>query len=64
MKIMTERPIGLERKAELAGGLSGACIGFAIGGPVGAAIVGFAGAYVGSMYDRVIKEEKERNDLR
>ena len=59
---MTERPIGFERRKELAGGLSGASIGFAIGGPVGAALCGYVGARIGSVLDEEDKANKERND--
>lgn len=47
-----DRPIGLERRNEVGKGLLGASIGFMLGGPFGAALLGYVGAISGSNDDR------------
>ena len=46
-----QRPVGAERRNEVGKGLLGASIGFAVLGPVGAALGGFIGARIGCAED-------------
>ena len=55
----TERPVGTERRNELGKGLLGASIGFAVLGPIGAAVGGFIGASIGCSEDN---ERKAHNN--